>query len=144
MLYIIHFPYYTSCIPPTITSLFSDTMPLVYQDNENYPQITSMFRMTKRSASCKAENQSKRPALATIHNVQVILRNILLRYSSRKSYMMVLIQIMINYNFHWKYSIVISQFKTTKKSKEWLQKMGFVYIIIFSATKARQSYVHQS
>lgn len=49
----------------------SDNMPLVYNQNndENYPQITSMLRKTKRDDRC-AGVASKRPALATISNLQ--------------------------------------------------------------------------
>lgn len=45
-------------------------MPLVYaqSDSENYPQITSLMRKTKRDGATVASGAAKRPALATISN----------------------------------------------------------------------------
>lgn len=49
-----------------------NNMPLVYTENndENYPQITSMLRKTKRDESRLAGSANKRAALATISNLQ--------------------------------------------------------------------------
>ena len=49
-------------------------MPLVYTQNndENYPPITSMLRKTKRDEPRLAGTASKRPALASINNIQSI------------------------------------------------------------------------
>ena len=49
-------------------------MPLVYTQNndENYPPITSMLRKTKRDEPRLAGSASKRPALATISNIQTV------------------------------------------------------------------------
>ncbi|KAL5270958.1 hypothetical protein ACHWQZ_G001576 [Mnemiopsis leidyi] len=49
-----------------------NNMPLVYTENndENYPPITSMLRKTKRDEPRLAGSASKRPALATISNIQ--------------------------------------------------------------------------
>ena len=55
---------FTNPLPP------SDNMPLVYaqSDSENYPQITSLMRKTKRDGATVASGAAKRPALATISN----------------------------------------------------------------------------
>ncbi|XP_063689433.1 G2/mitotic-specific cyclin-A-like isoform X4 [Bolinopsis microptera] len=51
-----------------------NNMPLVYTQNndENYPPITSMLRKTKRDEPRLAGTASKRPALASINNIQSI------------------------------------------------------------------------
>lgn len=58
--------------------IISDNMPLVYtqSNDENYPPITSMMRKTKRDESrTMGGNVNKRPALATISNIQSTTSN---------------------------------------------------------------------